>query len=488
MTLSVPPPAHSAVVESDPLWTGAALVSAMDAKAHGAVPEAITGVSIDSRSIAPGEVYFAIRGDVHDGHDFVLSAWEKGASLAVVDEAHASVFEGRGPLAIAPDVLRGLEAAGMARRAALDAGVIAVTGSVGKTGTKEALRLVLSRQGATHAPVASFNNHWGVPLTLARTPESVRYAIYEIGMSNPGEIAPLARMAAPDVAIITTVQPVHLASFPSVDAIADEKSAIFEGLKPGGIAIVNADLPQTARMRSHAMASKAGRVISFGADASADVRLVNCALKADMSTVEASVLGQPVTYRIGSPGRHVVINSLAILAAVKAVGADLALAALALGDLRPPSGRGAHQALHAPGGNFTLIDESYNANPASVRAALENLGRMPVEGRARRIAVLGDMLELGPTGPELHAGLKDAILANGVHRVFACGPLMRGLYDSLPPALRGAYAANASGLEGLVLEDIHAGDVVTVKGSLGSRMGGVVKAIVARFPATLADD
>lgn len=471
-----------------PLWTGRDLIDAMSARLDGTCPASIGGVSIDSRTILPGEVYFAIRGDVHDGHNFVLAALEKGAALAVVDEAHSAIFKGKGPLAIVPDVLRALERAGMARRAALQANVVAVTGSVGKTGTKEALRLVLSRQGATHAPVASFNNHWGVPLTLARTPLAVRYGVYEIGMSNPGEIAPLAAMVAPDVAIITTVQPVHLAAFPSVDAIADEKAAIFSGLRPGGIAIINADIPQTARLRAHAMASNAGRAITFGADDKADVRLLNCSLKADMSTVEASVLGQPVTYRLGSPGRHVVINSLAILAAAKALGADLALAALALGDLRPPSGRGAHQVLHAPAGTFTLIDESYNANPASVRAALENLGRMPVSGRGRRIAVLGDMLELGPTGPDLHMGLAESIAANGVHRVFACGPLMRGLYDALPQSARGAYATSSAGLEALVLDDIHAGDVVTVKGSLGSKMGPIVKAIVARYPATLVDD
>jgi UDP-N-acetylmuramoyl-tripeptide--D-alanyl-D-alanine ligase len=471
-----------------PLWTGRGLIDAMAARLDGTCPAAITGVSIDSRTIQPGEAYFAIRGDVHDGHNFVLAALDNGAALAVVDEAHAAVFAGKGPLAVVPDVLRALEHAGMARRAALQADVVAVTGSVGKTGTKEALRLVLSRQGETHAPVASFNNHWGVPLTLARTPESVRYGVYEIGMSNPGEIAPLAAMVKPDVAIITTVQPVHLASFPSVEAIADEKAAIFTGLRPGGIAIINADIPQSGRLRAHAMASNAGRVISFGADEKADVRLLNCALKADMSTVEALVLGQPVTYRLGSPGRHVVINSLSILATVKALGADLALAAIALGDLRPPSGRGAHQLLHAPGGQFTLIDESYNANPASVRAALENLGRMPVSGRGRRIAVLGDMLELGPTGQELHTGLAESILANGVHRVFVCGPLMRGLYDALPSHLRGACATTSAGLEALVLDDIHAGDVVTVKGSLGSKMGPVVKAIVGRFPSTLADD
>lgn len=470
------------------LWTGLSLVAAMAARTDGPVPEVVTGASIDSRTILPGEVYFAIRGDIHDGHNFVLSALEKGAALAVVDEAHAGIFIGKGPLAIVPDVLRAMEMAGRARRAELNAGIIAVTGSVGKTGTKEALRLVLSRQGETHAPVASFNNHWGVPLTLTRTPASIRYGVYEIGMSNPGEIAPLVAMVQPDVALITTVQPVHLAAFPSLDAIADEKAAIFSGLRPGGIAIINADIPQSQRLRAHAMASNAGRVISFGADEKADVRLLKCALKPDMSTVEASVFGQLVTYRLGSPGRHVVLNSLGILAAVKALGADLALAALSLGDLKPPSGRGAHQTLLANGGSFTLIDESYNANPASVRAALENLGRMPVTGRGRRIAVLGDMLELGTTGQALHTGLAETILTNDVHRVFACGPLMRGLYDSLPSPLRGAYAPTAASLEAHVLNDIHAADVVTVKGSLGSKMGPIVKAIIARFPAAMSDD
>jgi UDP-N-acetylmuramoyl-tripeptide--D-alanyl-D-alanine ligase len=473
---------------SAPLWSGKALIEAMGARLSGAPPATVTGISIDTRTLQPGDAFFAIQGEARDGHDFVTGALEKGAALAVIDEAHADNFGGAGPYAVVPDVLKAMERAGMARRAELTARVVAVTGSVGKTGTKEALRLVLSRQGRTHAPVASYNNHWGVPLTLCRTPASVAYAVYEIGMSNPGEILPLARLVTPDVAIVTTVQPVHLAAFASIEGIAEEKAAIFSALKPGGTAIINADIAQSGLLRQLAEASPAGRIISFGESPDADVRLVSCALKADVSTVEAIVLGQPVAYKLGSPGRHIVLNSLGVLAAAQALGADLALAALALGDLRPPVGRGARQSLQGPGGPFTLIDESYNGNPASMRAAIENLGRIPVSGRGRRIAVLGDMLELGPSGPELHKGLTDAVTGNGVDKLFACGPLMRELYDSLPSTLRGAYAGEARELEPLVLQAIRAGDVVTVKGSLGSRMGPIVKAIMARFPAVPADE
>ena len=375
----------------------------------------------------------------------------------------------------------------MARRAELDAGVIAVTGSVGKTGTKEALKLALSRQGETMAPVGSYNNHWGVPLTLVRTPRETRYGVYEIGMSNPGEIAPLAIMARPDIAIITTVQAVHLAAFPSIDAIADEKAAIYDGLPHHGVAICNADIPQLARIRAHAMASKAGRFVTFGEAEGADVRLLSCVLQADLSVVDASILGTRVAYKIGSPGKHIVMNTLAVLAAVKLIGADLALAALAMGDLKPPEGRGARQKLFAPGGEITLMDESYNANPASMRAALENLGRIKPGPRGRRIAVLGDMLELGPSGPQMHAQLLPAIEANGVDLVFAAGPLMRNLYDALPAGRRGAYAATSAGLEALVLDALRAGDVVTIKGSLGSKMGPLVKAMTTRFPPVAVD-
>lgn len=472
---------------TEPLWTGARLIEAMGARSQGPVPAAVTGASIDTRTLEPGDAFFAIKGE-RDGHDFVAAALDKGAALAVVDEAHAGSFPPGAPLAVVSDVLRGMEQAGMARRAELTAKVVAVTGSVGKTGTKEALRLVLSRQGKTHAPVASYNNHWGVPLTLTRTPRDVRYGVYEIGMNAPGEILPLAKMVLPDVAVITTIQPVHLAAFESLEGIAREKAAIFGGLKRGGTAIINADIPQTGLLRELALAGGAGRVISFGESEGADVRLLGCALKPDVSTANASVLGQAVTYKLGSPGKHIVLNSLAVLAAIEALGADLALAALALSDLKPPAGRGARQVLHAPAGPFTLIDESYNGNPASMRAAIENLGRMPVSGRGRRIAVLGDMLELGETGPELHKGLADAVTGNGIDLVFACGPLMRTLYDALPFHRRGAYSVQATGLEPYVLDAVRAGDVVTVKGSLGTRMGPIVKAMTARFPVVQADD
>jgi UDP-N-acetylmuramoyl-tripeptide--D-alanyl-D-alanine ligase len=463
------------------LWSGEDLLAAMGARAEGAVPATVGGISIDTRTLEAGDAFFAIQGEARDGHAFVAGALEKSAALAVIDEAHAGSFAG--PCAVVPDVLKAMERAGMARRAELSAKVVAVTGSVGKTGTKEALRLVLSRQGKTHAPVASYNNHWGVPLTLCRTPRDVAYAVYEIGMSNPGEIAPLARMASPDVALITTVQPVHLAAFESLDGIAREKAAIFSGLKPGGTAIINADLPQSALLRQLAEASAARRIVSFGESAEADVRLLSHALQEESSTVEASVFGQPVAYKLGSPGKHIVLNSLGVLAAVEAMGADLALAALALAELTPPAGRGAKQRLDAPGGPFTLIDESYNGNPASMRAAIENLGRIAPQGRGRRIAVIGDMRELGETGQALHDALADPLTANGIDTVFACGPLMRGLYERLPSAMRGGYAAQSGELEALVVGAIRAGDVVTVKGSLGTRMGPIVKAIQARFPA-----
>jgi UDP-N-acetylmuramoyl-tripeptide--D-alanyl-D-alanine ligase len=472
---------------TSPLWRGEELVAALGASVMGALPGSVTGASIDTRTIQPGDVFFPLK-DVRDGHDFVADAFAKGASLAVVARERADTLAGLGPLAVVDDPLKAMERAGMARRAELSARVIAVTGSVGKTGTKEALKLILSRQGATMAPVGSYNNHWGVPLTLVRTPRDVEFAVYEIGMSNPGEIAPLARMARPHVAIITTVQPVHLEAFPSVAAIADEKGAIYDGLEPGGVAIANADIPYADRLKAHAFAARAGRVVTFGENPKADVRLISCALHPDLSTVEAEVMGVRVAYKIGSPGKHIVMNSLAVLAAAKLVGADLALAGLALADLTPPQGRGARQRLNASGGTLTLIDESYNANPASMRAALDNLGRLKPTGRGRRIAVLGDMLELGPDGPAMHADLADSITANRVDIVFACGPLMRNLYDALPSAHRGAYAASSQGLEAHVTDALNPGDVVTVKGSLGSRMGPIVKAIVARFPPAATDD
>ena len=472
-----------------PLWTGSDLIEAMQATPHGAPPpEAVTGISIDTRTLQPGDAFFAIRGDARDGHDFVAAALAAGASVAVVSGHRVRDFAAAGSVLAVGDVLRGLETLGEAARARTAARVVAVTGSVGKTGTKEALRTVLSGQGATHASAASYNNHWGVPLTLARMPAGTSFGVFEIGMNNAGEITPLSRMVRPHVALVTTVEPVHLENLGTIEAIADAKGEIFGGLEPGGTAVINRDNPHFERLLGHAKASPAGQIVTFGEHADADVRLQKVVLQPDLSVVEALVHGQPVAYRIGSPGKHIVLNSLAVLAAVVALGGDLALACLAMAEVTPPSGRGRQVRLPAPGGEIVLFDESYNANPASMRAALGILGQAPVGLRGRRIAVLGDMLELGPEGPELHAGLAAAVEENGIDLVFAAGPLMKSLWQALPQERRGGYAATAADLEPAVLSALRAGDAITVKGSNGSRTAAIVEAITKRFapPASLA--
>lgn len=467
---------------STALWTSAAMAEAMRAARRGALPNDVTGISIDSRTLTPGEAYFAIKGDVHDGHDFVEAALNNGAALAVVAKTHAEKFAADARLLIVDDVLAGLVDLGRASRARLGAKVIAVTGSVGKTSTKEALRAVLGGQGETHASVASFNNHWGVPLTLARCPASAKFAIFEIGMNHAGEIEPLVKMVRPHVAIITTVEPVHLEFFSGIEAIADAKAEIFAGVEPGGAVVLNRDNAQFARLSKNAKAQKIERIVSFGSDEKADARLIDMSLHAACSAVRASILDQDITYKIGMPGRHMVMNSLAVLAAASLAGADLALSALALAQLQPATGRGVRQQLVLSEGTATLIDESYNANPASMAAAITVLGQATVGRRGRRIAVLGDMLELGSTGPDLHRGLAEAIKANGIDAVFCCGPLMHNLWEALPSTKKGGYADNSAALEPQVISAIGAGDAIMVKGSLGSRMKLIVTALQKRFP------
>ncbi|TKT72200.1 UDP-N-acetylmuramoylalanyl-D-glutamyl-2,6-diaminopimelate--D-alanyl-D-alanine ligase [Afipia massiliensis] len=467
---------------STALWTSAAMAEAMRAARRGALPNDVTGISIDSRTLTLGEAYFAIKGDVHDGHDFVEAALNNGAALAVVAKTHADKFAADARLLVVDDVLAGLVDLGRASRARLGGKVIAVTGSVGKTSTKEALRAVLGGQGETHASVASFNNHWGVPLTLARCPASAKFAIFEIGMNHAGEIEPLVKMVRPHVAIITTVEPVHLEFFSGIEAIADAKAEIFAGIEPGGAVVLNRDNAQFARLSKSAKAQKIERIVSFGSDEKADARLIDVSLHAACSAVRASILDQDITYKIGMPGRHMVMNSLAVLAAASLAGADLALSALALAQLKPATGRGVRQQLVLSEGTATLIDDSYNANPASMAAAITVLGQATVGPRGRRIAVLGDMLELGATGPDLHRGLAEAIKANGIDAVFCCGPLMHNLWEALPSTKKGGYADNSAALEPQVISAIGAGDAIMVKGSLGSRMKLIVTALQKRFP------
>ena len=472
-----------------PLWTIAAMAEAMKAERVGPLLEGITGISIDSRTIAPGEAYVAIKGDVHDGHAFVEAALKNGGGVAVIAQSHRAHFSDGLPLLVVPDVLEGLVNLAKASRARSHAKIVAVTGSVGKTSTKEALRTVLQGQGETHASAASFNNHWGVPLSLARCPSSAQFAIFEIGMNHAGEIEPLVKLVRPHFAIITTVEPVHLEFFAGVEAIADAKAEIFTGLEPDGAAILNIDNSQFARLRDKAKACGVSRIVTFGENVKADARLLDVALHGECSAVHANLLGHDVTYKVGVPGRHMAMNSLAVLATTTLAGADLALSALALADFRPAAGRGVRQMLELPGGTATLIDESYNANPASMTAAMTVLGQTAIGPQGRRIAVLGDMLELGPKGEELHAGLATSVAANKVDLVFCCGPLMRALWDALPSAKKGGYAETSAKLESQLVAGIRAGDAIMVKGSLGSRMKLIVTALEKNFPSGAdADD
>jgi UDP-N-acetylmuramoyl-tripeptide--D-alanyl-D-alanine ligase len=467
------------------LWTRDDLEAATGGRLIGEA-RPIGGASIDTRTLQPGDLFFAVRGEARDGHDFVADALERGAGAAVVSQVRAADLSAQGPVLAVPDsgadpVLTAMIRLGGAARARTDAQVVAVTGSVGKTGTKEALRHVLEGQGETHASAASYNNHWGVPLTLARMPRTTRYGVFEIGMNHPAEIVPLTAQVRPDIALITTVEPVHIEHFASISAIADAKGEIFSGLEPGGVAIINRDSALYDRLLAHARASRAGRVVSFGEHPDADVRAQTIVLRPDLSVVDAVVMGHPVTYKLGTAGRHTALNSLGVMAVIHALGADLAEAALSLAGLAPPVGRGERTALEIDGGTAYLVDESYNANPASVRAAIATLAGIETGPRGRRIAVLGDMLELGAASPDLHRGLAEAIEAARIDLVFASGPLMRNLFEALPVSRRGGVADTAADLIEPLTRNLRSGDAVMVKGSNGSRMGRIVEVLKARY-------
>jgi UDP-N-acetylmuramoyl-tripeptide--D-alanyl-D-alanine ligase len=463
-----------------PLWTAEEIAAATGARLSGAFAEA-TGASIDTRTLQPGDLFFAIRGEARDGHDFVREALAKGAAAAVLAEERAQEFADAGALLAVPDPLEAMRLLGIASRRRSNAAIVAVTGSVGKTGTKEALRLVLSRQGATHASVASYNNHWGVPLTLVRMPRESAFGVFEIGMNHPYEILPLTAMVRPQVALVTAVEPVHIEFFRSIWGIADAKGEIFAGIESGGTAVINRDTPYFERLRAHAQASRAGRILTFGEHEAADVRAERIILKPDLSVVEAWLLGRSVTYRLGTPGRHIALNSLGALAVVHALGADPAVASQALAELKPPVGRGERTMLAVGQGEALLIDESYNANPASMRAALATLGAVEVNARGRRIAVLGDMKELGQEGPSLHRGLAAAIEESRADLVFAAGPLMENLVQALPTERVAAHTATAPELVEAVCAAVRPGDAIMIKGSLSTGMGVVVKALKNRF-------
>lgn len=466
------------------LWTSREMVTAMGGRPFGNLPEGVTGISIDSRTISPGEAFFAIKGDRVDGHDYASIAIANGASLLVVSEAKLPAL-GRltVPMIVVEDVLVGLQKLGMAARDRTPATVIAVTGSVGKTTTKEMLRLTLAPSGKVHASVASFNNHWGVPLTLARMPIDTRYGVFELGMNHSGELGPLSRMVRPDVAIITTVAPAHLGNFSDVAEIADAKAEIFEGVVNGGDAILNRDNPYYERLEQAALALGVENIHSFGQHAKAEFRLAEFDGAAEISTVWVSFGGETREVTIGAPGRHLAENAMAVLAAVSLVGADVDAAIAALANLAPVKGRGQRHLLNMPEGGLTLIDESYNANPASMRAAIAVLASAQPTGEGRRIAVLGDMLEMGEFAPSVHADLAGPLLAAGIEHVWLAGPEMVALRDALPETVHVVYLETTEELSNFVTAEVRPGDVVMVKSSLGIGFGKIVSALLDKYPA-----
>ncbi|ESX45307.1 UDP-N-acetylmuramoylalanyl-D-glutamyl-2,6-diaminopimelate--D-alanyl-D-alanine ligase [Mesorhizobium sp. C416B] len=469
------------------LWTSDALVDAMGGRPLGPMPEGISGISIDSRSLQPGDAFFAIKGEAMDGHDFATAAIKAGAGVLVVAEGKLpSLGRLTAPMIVVQDVLAALEKLGVAARARSSAKIIAVTGSAGKTTTKEALRHVLSAVGTVHASAQSFNNHWGVPLTLARMPGDCDYAVFEIGMNHPGEIRPLVKMVRPHVAIVTMIAAAHLGFFRNLDEIAKAKAEIFEGIEPGGAALLNRDDARWKLLDKMARAAGVEHVFGFGENARSTYKLTKCELHAGHSDITARIGGQDVVARIGAPGRHMVQNVLAVLGAAHLVEADIAKVAEALADLSAERGRGKRHVLRHPKGPITLIDESYNANPASMAAAMALLNATPVTGEGRRIAVLGDMLELGDHSAKLHAALAELIVGTGTHTVFLGGPEMRALADILPDEIKTEYRAGAEELKPLLLSTLKAGDVVMIKSSKGIGFSKLVEALLGKYPAEAA--
>jgi UDP-N-acetylmuramoyl-tripeptide--D-alanyl-D-alanine ligase len=464
-----------------PLWTSEDAAAAT----CGTTPRGweADGVSIDTRTLRPGDLFVALQA-ARDGHDFVAQALAKGAAAALVSRIPEGVAPDA-PLLIVPDVLKALEDLGRAARARTKARVVGITGSVGKTSTKEMLRAILGGQGRVHAAEASYNNHWGVPLTLARMPVEADYAVIEIGMNHPGEIAPLARMAAPHAIMITTVAPAHLEAFESVEGIAHEKASIMEGLAPGGVAILNADIATTPLLLAKAKAVQA-RAILFGQSATAHYRLIDAQVADDTVVARAACNGDALLFKVRSPGRHFALNALGALAVAEALGADLTIAACDLGRWLPPDGRGVRETIlldRVDETSFQLFDDAFNANPASMAAALDVLiaarpedgvGRV---GQGRRIAILGDMLELGPTEAALHAAIARHPGLVAVDLIHCVGPRMRALHEALPRSQRGHWVETAAELAPAARHLIDAGDIVLVKGSKGSKVSILVDAL-----------
>lgn len=428
-----------------------------------------TRVEIDSRKIQPGDLFFAIKGERFDGHDFVGDAFAAGAVAAVVSLPPKNI-KMDAPLLVVPDVMKALDDLGIAGRARSRAKIVGVTGSVGKTSTKEMLKVALAANGKTYATSGNYNNHIGTPLNLANLPQDAEFAVMEMGMNHAGEISHLTRMVKPHIAIITTVEEVHLEFFDSIEHIADAKAEIFEGVSENGVAILNADNPMLNRLKMAAAKHGISRVVTFGESSDADVRLIAYQFDASGCDVDAGVHGELVNYRIGAIGKHWAKTSLSVLAAVHALKLDVTKTAKALSVFSEVEGRGKCSAIHAAGGDAILINDSYNASPASMRSAFaktsevwEGLGK-----KGRKIAALGDMLELGAQENAMHAQLAEELKKFDL--IFTAGARMKYLHDALAASQRGAHTAQAKELLPHLTKSLRAGDVLLIKGSHGSKM------------------
>lgn len=462
-----------------PLWTSAEAEAATGGRATQAFSAG--SVSIDTRTLEHGALYVALKGERLDGHDFVVNAFAQGAAAAMVDKNFIP-FDGCGPLLVVEDVMQAFEALARAARARSHGVIVGVAGSVGKTGTKEMLATLFSALGKTHASKKSFNNHWGVPLSLSNLPADADFGIFEMGMNHTGEISLLTQQVRPHIALVTTIDREHIEFFQNgLDGIADANAEIFEGMDKNGIAVLNHDNPYFARLAQAAKDNGITQIYGFGEDDGADAKLADCSLHADGSRVTADILGERVKYRLMIPGRHIVMNSLGALAVVKAAKGDLTRATAALKEAGAVSGRGNRHTviLDEAAPPVTVIDESYNANPASMQAAFRVLELVEPQDNGRRIAVLGDMLELGREGPRLHAELANPLLRAKTDKLYCCGPLMEALYQALPPDWQGAHTADSKLLAERLKADIRAGDVVLVKGSAGSKMAYIIETLNA---------
>jgi UDP-N-acetylmuramoyl-tripeptide--D-alanyl-D-alanine ligase len=451
-----------------PLWTSTEIAEATGGTAS--ADFAVTGVTFDSREVGPGDLFIAMPGTIHDGHQFVAGAFASGAAGAIVSQPVD------GPHVLVDDTARALEALGRASRARSSATIIGVTGSVGKTSTKEALFAALDRwrHGKVHRSVKSYNNHTGVPLSLARMPRDAEFAVLEMGMSNAGEIASHTRMVRPHLALITAIAPAHIENLGSEEAIADAKAEIFEGLEPDGVAIIPNDTPHRDRL-VRAARRTADRIITF-ASGDADVHALHAA-KADQggSLLTACLLDRELTFTISQRGEHWISNALAVIAAVEAVGGDVGVAGLAMADFGGLKGRGERHKIAVEGGEVLLIDESYNANPASMAATLKSLGAET--GVERRIAVLGPMRELGSHSDALHAGLARPILDAGVDLLILVGDDMRPLAEQVVGKVDTDLVADVEQAGELLLRSLRPGDAVLVKASNSVGLARVVEQV-----------